>query len=1033
MDKQRWKRIDQLLQSAFDLPENEREAFLDRACAGDDEMRHEIISLLNAEDRAGGFLNQSPMKRELERTSPAIGARVGAYRITREIGRGGMGAVYLAERADRQFKQKVAIKLIKRGMDTDEIVRRFRYERQILASLNHPNIARLLDGGATEAGLPFFVMEYIEGEPLIEYCDRHKLDTTKRLKLFLQVCAAVQHAHNNLVIHRDIKPSNILISEDGEVKLLDFGIAKLLNTEEAGLSSLLGQRPMTPEYASPEQARGQNLTTASDVYALGVVLYELLSGHRPYRFPNRAPEEVARVICEQEPEKPSSAINHVLEESFPDGHPQVARTPESVSAPREGQLEKLRRRLNGDLDNIILTALRKEPERRYQSPAQLAEDIERSLDGRVVTARRNTFGYRSGKFIRRNKAGVAAGTLVMTALFAGIVATMWQARIAHAERDRAEIQRNRAENEQGRAKAQSLRAESEQLRAEENLRRAEQSQARAETALREALAAETRAEMEKRRAEGNFNDVRTLANALLFEFHDAIEKLPGSTPVRQKLIARGLDYLDRLSREAGDEPMINRELASGYLKLGDLQGRPEQSSLGDTRGARQSYQKALAILTRLSDANPDDIDVIREASTIYSRLGEIAAATGDEAAGQRQFQRALELRQRVLAANPTDARARDGIALTYLVMGQNTTDSLRKLDHYRRSLKLRAEIAAQYPNDPKTKPDLRGSYLRVGDVLMDISRFSEAVAHYRAALGIDEQLAESSLGNARFIGYLCVSHFRVGKALARIGASEESIEHCAKGLAAAQQRVAIDPNNSDARHELINSHLLFGDRLIEAGRQSEALIKFRQGVMLAANMVEIEPTNWRFRSDLSKLQHAAGALLSTRGEMAEAGRFIQQSLSLTESLVAEAPQQRRNQLLLWESLFLRSDWLSRAGETGAALEESRRALSVIETLLNKYHAEPEYRVNLAKTLAQLGDIHLALALTPHVTMMGNDQQVFLARDYAQRSLAVARDLLQRNLWIVETQKQIEHATNLLECAEKSVAAFAAPPGKVSQH
>jgi serine/threonine-protein kinase len=479
--------------------------------------------------------------------------------------------------------------------------------------------------------------------------------------------------------------------------------------------------------------------------------------------------------------------------------------------------------------------------------------------------------------------------------------------------------------------------------------------------------------------------------------------------------------------------MINRELASGYLKLGDLQGRPARSSLGDPLGARQSYQKALAILTRLSDANPDDIEVIREASNLHSRLGEIAAVTGDEAAGQRQFQRALELRQRVLAANPTDARARDGIALTYLVMGQNTTDSLQKLAHYRRALELRAEIAAQHPADPKTKPDLRTCHLRVGDVLMDLSRFSEAAASYRAALAIAEQLTEPAPGNGQFIGYLCVSHLRLGKALAQVGASEESIEHCAKGLAAAQQHIAIEPNNSDVLHELIDTHLQFGNRLVEAGRQSEAMIKFRQGVALAAKMVEIEPTNWRFRRDLCTLQHAAGALLAERGEMAEAGRLIQQSLSLTEGLIAEAPQQRANQFLRWRSIFLHSAWLLRAGETKEALAEGHYALSVIETLVTQHRAEPEYQVNLAKTLAQLGDIHLALASTPSVTPTMKDQQTTLARNYAQRSLAIARDLLRRELWAVEAQKLIEHATNLLEHAGKSVAAFAAPTGKAPQY
>jgi serine/threonine protein kinase len=287
-------------------------------------------------------------------------------RLLREIGRGGMGAVYLAERADGQFDKRVAIKLIKRGMDTEAIVRRFHYERQILASLNHPNIARLFDGGTTEDGLPYFVMEYIEGEPLLDYCKRKGLDVEARLKLFLPVCSAVQHAHNNLIVHRDLKPSNILVTGDGDVKLLDFGIAKLLNANDASLSTLLGQRPMTPDYASPEQARGEQITTASDVYSLGVALYELLTGRRPYSLSELALPEAVRVICEQEVERPSV-----------------------VSSRSRDGLQ--RQRLSAELDNITLKAIRKEPQRRYASVEQFSEDIERYLAGLPVMAQPSTF------------------------------------------------------------------------------------------------------------------------------------------------------------------------------------------------------------------------------------------------------------------------------------------------------------------------------------------------------------------------------------------------------------------------------------------------------------------------------------------------------------------------------------------------------------------------------------------------------------------------------------------------------------------
>ena len=394
MTPERWKKVEEVFESALEHAPDERSAYLAEVCAGDEALRHQVETLIASNEQAGSFIEAPIMGTVLPATveddpiPSMIGRRVGSYKIVREIGRGGMGAVYLAVRADDEFQKRVAIKLIKRGMDTDYIIRRFRNERQILASLDHPNIARLLDGGTTEDGLPYFVMEYVEGQPLHHYCDTKRLSTVERLRLFLKVCSAVHYAHQNLIIHRDLKPSNILVTADGTPKLLDFGIAKLLNPEIASQTldpTTMALRLMTPEYASPEQVRGEPATTASDVYSLGVLLYELLTGRRPYRIRNRLPEEIARVICEEEPERPSIVINRI-EQIHPDGATQVEVTPESVSRRRDGTPETLRRQLAGDLDNIVLKALRKEPQRRYSSVEQLAEDINRHLEGLPVSA-----------------------------------------------------------------------------------------------------------------------------------------------------------------------------------------------------------------------------------------------------------------------------------------------------------------------------------------------------------------------------------------------------------------------------------------------------------------------------------------------------------------------------------------------------------------------------------------------------------------------------------------------------------------------
>ncbi len=369
-----------------------------------------------------------------ESSAPQVVRRIGAYHILSELGHGGMGTVYLAARADDEFQRRVAIKTI-RGFGSDDVVRYFRRERQVLAALDHPNIGRLYDGGTTEDGVPYFVMEWVEGVPIDRFCDERRLSVEGRLRLFLGVCAAVEYAHQNLVVHRDLKPTNILVDPQGVPKLLDFGIAKLLDSEAGGPATGTAVA-MTPEYASPEQTRGQPVTTATDVYSLGVVLYELLTGHRPYGRGARSAMEVMKAVCEEEPERPSSAVGRTERRTLPDGELRFT-TPESAGAARESTPRKLRRRLHGDLENIVLMALRKEPQQRYRSVEALSEDIRRYLEGRPVAAHRATVWYRSSKFVRRHALGVgAAATVVLLALGLAVVTSLQSRRVAR-ERDRA--------------------------------------------------------------------------------------------------------------------------------------------------------------------------------------------------------------------------------------------------------------------------------------------------------------------------------------------------------------------------------------------------------------------------------------------------------------------------------------------------------------------------------------------------------------------------------------------------------------------
>ncbi len=439
MDAGRWQQVEELFHAALELEEDERTEFVKRSCGDDAELRAEVESLLAAspasEERIGGAVAEAL---ELALEDDLTGKELGRYRLLEKIGEGGLATVYLAERADRQYQMRVAVKVVKHGMATVDILRRLRQERQILATLQHPNIARLLDGGTTPEGRPYFVMEYIDGEPIDRHCDQRRLNVTERLKLFRTVCAAVHHAHQNLIIHRDIKPSNVLVSSDGVPKLLDFGIAKLLRPELAQQTvaqTITGLRLLTPEYASPEQVRGESLTIATDQYSLGVLLYQLLTGRPPYRLESTRPQDIERVICEQDPARPSTVVRRRIESQLEEPSPS---TPEAVAGARGEAPDKLRRRLAGDLDNIVLMALRKEPHRRYASVEQLSEDVARHLDSRPVTARTDTFTYRTGKFVRRHRFWVGTAVALLAVLIGGIVATTRATWIANAQRLLAE-------------------------------------------------------------------------------------------------------------------------------------------------------------------------------------------------------------------------------------------------------------------------------------------------------------------------------------------------------------------------------------------------------------------------------------------------------------------------------------------------------------------------------------------------------------------------------------------------------------------
>ncbi len=658
-----WERAQELFNEAVDLPPAERKKLLDRICGENETLRREVESLLDSDAQANSFIEDPaesiPRDFLTEPEENFSGRQFGTYRVIREIGRGGLGAVYLAARADESFEKQVALKVVKRGLDTDDILRRFRVERQILAQLEHPNIARLIDAGSTEDGLPYFVMEYVQGQSLLDYCDATGAGVTERLQLFRKICEAVAYAHQNLVIHRDLKPSNILVTAGGEPKLLDFGIAKVLTPEEdAYAQTIPSLRILTPEYASPEQIKGGKITTSSDVYSLGVLLYELLSGQKPYRLTSRSAEEFSKAITDQEPERPSTTRQD---------HPQINQQ-DSHS-------------LRGDLDNIVLMALRKEPERRYASVERFSEDVRRHLVGLPVIAHKDTLNYRASKFVKRNKTGVAAVALIILALLGGLIATTWQTRIARQERDRARAAQTSAElarkqSERLNSFLQTLLSSADPSRLGRNVKVVEVLDA-AGKSLDGELASEpellAQAHMTMARAYQSLRDSEPAirharaALALTRRLHDKNDAATGQAASLLGVILRSY------SRLAEAEPLLTEAL--GIYR----QSRAEESSFGSQtlstlawllskRGhAKEGLpmaQEALEISRSLHGENS------AEAIDALHVLGTVRMEAGDFEGAEASFRRAIALYDRNPRFDAAGIYARLNLVLMLYLQGR---------------------------------------------------------------------------------------------------------------------------------------------------------------------------------------------------------------------------------------------------------------------------------------------------------------------------------------------------------------------------
>jgi len=771
MTSTRWDRLNSVFQDALALPADERAGFVRRTCADDPALAAEAALLIEAHSREEGLMEQPAIVGAglwpTDEAPALAGHRFGPYRVLREIGRGGMGAVYLAERADGAFEQRVALKLIKRGMDSDRVLTRFRVERQILASLEHPNIARLLDGGASDDGQPFFVMEYIDGRRIDEYADALRLPAAARLRLWLQVAGAVSYAHQHLVVHRDLKPANILVTAEGTPKLLDFGIARLLDPNAEAAASLTEMRMLTPEYASPEQIEGRHATTASDVYSLGVVLYELLTGRSPYRARSRSAKDIAEAICTTEPVRPSLAA---------------------------GETDAgLARRLRGDLDTILLTALRKEPARRYASVEQFAGDVLRHLDGLPVRARPDTFGYRAGKFVRRHRAGVAAAILAGLALVGGTVGIAWEAR-----------------------------------------------QARAAQA----------------RAERRFNDVRQLAHAVLFDYHEAIKDVAGTTPIQERLVRDGLRYLDTLAVEAQGDRSLQRELAAAYQRVGDVQAGSITANVGDTRGALESYRKAEHVLETLVAADSSDERSRRGLAVALVARAKLEADTGNVEGGLTLARRAESILA-PMAAGPMDRELRLELGAADDLVGVlllETGDPQGSVERHRTAIK-RLEAA---PSADQTNPALRRAlsvaYQHLGNALAQIDGSAAALESLQRSRALRAGLVAEFRDNADYQHLLGSADYWIGMVLADIGRYQEALDRFRAMVGPDSVLAARDPRNAANQSSLAFDLLRVGDMQLRLGRPADALATYRRSLAMSATILAADSTNLGKRFQLLESQ-----------------------------------------------------------------------------------------------------------------------------------------------------------------------------------
>ena len=965
-----------LFEEALSRPPEERAAFLERACAGRPELLAAVEALLAAHEKSGNVLDRPPIDPEptaapgagqahpdatLDHTpepddaSPAVtkttdyqpqpvaGVVIGGrYTLQEKIGEGGMGEVWAAKQTE-PVKRKVALKLIKTGMDSRAVLARFEQERQALALMDHPNIARVLDGGLTPTGQPFFVMELVNGLPLTRFCDEARLTTRDRLELFVPICQAVQHAHQKGIVHRDLKPANILVTiVDGRPvpKVIDFGVAKATagKLTDESLSTQFGAVVGTLEYMAPEQAgfAGVDIDTRADIYSLGVILYELLTGLRPIdarRVRQAALTEMIRIIREEEPSRPSTRLS--TDESLP-----------SLAALRQTEPRKLMASLRGELDWVVMKCLEKHRERRYETANGLARDIQRYLADEAVEARPSSAGYRLGKFLHRHRGAVLAASVVVLALVAGIAGTTYGLIRAEGRRLEAERARDRTR--------QALDAMTSSVTGD-SLSTQKEIGAEQKRFLTEVLGYYREFAGEK--GDDESSRARTAAAAHRVGL---IEDRLGRKTEAAAAFGLALDGYAKLAADFPAVPKYRGDLARSQHNLGAL-----LDGLGKRSEAEGHYRKALAIQEELAADFPTVPDYRKDLARSQHNLGVLLEGLGRGSEAEGHYRKALAIQEELVADFPAVPEYRRALAVSHNNLGyllEGLGKGPEAEGQFRKALAIQEELVADFPVVPDYRKDLAQSHYNLGNLLSGLGKGPGAEGHYRKALAIQEELAADFPVVPEYRKSLGRSHNYLGLLLAGLGKGPEADEEHRKALAIEDKLAADFPAVPALRTDLARSHLNLGALLAGLGKGPEAEGQFRKALAIQEKLVTQFPDVPQYRVDLGGSYSNLGILIRDNGRLGESLEWFEKAIRTLTPVYEQDRRSVQAREFLRNSHWGRAVAYDRLRKFTEAIQDWDRAIE-----LSPIAEQPGRRAARATTRLRMGQVAEAVAEVDELT------------------------------------------------------------------